>query len=85
MKAFITKYALTKGILEREVNACNIPNTKEVVRDATNFFIYYHAGEWYKTWVAAAAKAEDMRQKKIISLQNQIRKLDYLEFKREGA
>ena len=81
MKVFITKYALTQGILKREVNAC-APAT--MVRDAINLGTFYHGSEWHTTWYAAYAKAEDMRQKKIISLQKQISKLGKLEFKREG-
>ena len=81
MKAYITKYALTKGILKREVNACG---SATMVRDAINLLTFYHADEWHTTFEAAAVKAEDMRQKRILSLQKQIRKLGKLEFKGEG-
>jgi len=81
MKVYITKYALTKGILRREVNAC-APAT--MVRDAINLGTFYHDDEWHETWLAAYEKAEDMRQKKIQSLYKQIYKLERLEFKREG-
>jgi len=80
MKVFITKYALTRGILKREVNTINL-DTK--VLDAITFKPYL-SGEWYKKWEWAWAKAKDMQQKKIISLQKQISKLGKLEFKEEG-
>ena len=81
MKVYITKYALTRGILKREVNGINL---ETVVQDALKHGTYYYDGEWYKSWEAAYEKAEDMRQKKIISLQKQIRKLSKLGFKGEG-
>ena len=81
MKAYITKYALTKGILKREVNACG---SATMVRDAINLLTFYHAGEWYKSWEEAWASADRMRNVKIESLYKQIRKLNCLEFKREG-
>ncbi len=81
MKVYITKYALTRGILKREVNACG---SATMVRDAINLLTFYHADEWWESWEAARNKAEDMRYKKALSLKRQIEKLRKLEFKREG-
>lgn len=79
MKAFITKYALTMGILKREVNTINIDT---MVLDAITFESYL-SGEWWELWEAARGKAEDMRQEKIILLYKQIDRLRLIEFKKE--
>ena len=66
MKAWITKYALTRGIIETEnLNNC-------------------YSGKGY-SWMhcnkeSAIQKAEEMRQKKIESLKNQIQKLEEMRF-----
>jgi len=80
MKVFITKYALTRGIQKREVNTCPVNG---VVQDASTRGIFYCGDTWHLTWEDAYSKAEDMRQKKILSLQKQISKLGKLKFKRE--
>jgi len=86
MKVYITKHALTRGILKREVNTCHLAT---MIQDAIDLGTFYYRDEyrdeWHKTWEDAHAKAEAMRQKKIISLQKQIAKLGKLEFKREGT
>lgn len=69
MKVWITKYALTKGIFEKEV----IELDDEIVQESGNIFpVYYHGDgkEWHKTKESAIAKAEEMRRKKIAILKN---------------
>ena len=80
MKVWITKYALTKGIIEAE---------GEVVRDHPNIFyaneivngLFGEGKEWHRTKESAIQKAEEMRQKKIASLKKQIKKLEEMRFK----
>lgn len=77
MKAWITKYALTKGILEKEVEDCG----DGMVRESGNHFpTYYHRTDWHKDKESAIAKAEEMRKKKIASLKKQIEKLEKMKF-----
>ena len=66
MKVWITKYALTRGIIETE-------NLND-----------YYSGKGY-SWMhynkeSAIKKAEEMRQKKIASLKEQIEKLERMRF-----
>lgn len=79
-KVFITKYALTKGIIE----AKNVEITDaypDVIRDTTSgFTVYYHKGEWYPDMIQARFKADQMRKKKIENLRKQIKKLDEMLF-----
>lgn len=48
----------------------------------TSFPTYYHeeGKEWHRTKESAIAKAEEMRKKKIASLQKQIKKLENINF-----
>lgn len=78
MKIWITKYALTKGIIER--------NNSEIVDDNVTCHIsgchyeYYHKGEWASSLENALEQTEKMRIKKIKSLEKQIQKIRTLEF-----
>ena len=76
---YITKYALTEGILIKEA---------EIVGGSTNMAIvkggivpqYYHRTDWHYSHEAAARKAREMRAKKITALEKQIAKLKKLSF-----
>lgn len=74
-KAYITKYALTDGIIEKE---------GEIVKD-TYFNVrkygFFSKGDYFFTKEEAIEKAEQMRLKKIESLKKQILKLEKLTFK----
>lgn len=79
MKVWITKYALTRGILEMECAQFGDISVKEV---GNPFPTYYHGegNEWHRTKESAIQKAEEMRQKKIASLKKQIKKLEEMRF-----
>lgn len=81
MKVWITKYALTKGIIEMEVELCENP---QMVKEAkTEWGNYFHTNgvEWHSNKETAIVKAEEMRMNKLKSLQKQIDKLNKLSFK----
>lgn len=73
MKVYITKYALTKGILEAEAEFCTGTGMINVGRHG-----YYHGEgkEWHRTREVAVKRAEIMRTNKIESLQKSIAKLE---------
>lgn len=80
---YVTKYALTQGVLVRElIDTYN--GTSAIVEEnggnLSNNRSMYHPGEWHKTMNKANAKAESMRKAKIASLQKQIAKLEKMEF-----
>jgi hypothetical protein len=84
MKVWITKYALTKGIFEIEARIVEDFKGMAVYKlEGSCMHEYAHAGEWYKSYEEALEKAEDMRNKKIISLQKQIIKLNDINFKKK--
>lgn len=77
MKSWITKFALTKGIIEKEVENCGDGMVKE---SENHFPTYYHRTDWHTDKQCVIAKAEEMRKKKIASLKKQIEKLEKTKF-----
>lgn len=77
MKVFITKFALTKGIFELEVEDCGGGMVK-----GESWHEYFHreGDQWHKTIESAQAKALEMKDKKIKSLEKQIARVKKLEF-----
>lgn len=81
MKVYITKYALTEGIIEAEGE----PYGLELEWVSASWDDGYKCGdfeqgEWYDTKERAIQKAEEMRQNKIASLKKQIEKLERMRF-----
>lgn len=85
MKVYITKYALTDGIIEAE----HVPGVAEDGKEYAffidennqidaHFYIPYEELVFGKE--SAIKKAEEMRQKKISSLKKQIEKLEEMRF-----
>jgi len=82
MTVWITKYALTKGIIEAEAKKTSydsvLINIKGLdLKLPTNWF---YQGDWHTTKEAAIVKAEEMRQKKIKNLRKQLEKLEEIRF-----
>jgi hypothetical protein len=81
MKVFITKYALTKGILEKEVERTSISDRMvNEVGNGTRWRQSYHKPHWHETKEEAVKHAEEMRVNKIDSLKKQITKLEKKDF-----
>ena len=85
MKVWITKYALTDGIIEAQQIPGATYEGKEYAffvggngQYNTDFYIPYEELFWDKN--SAIVKAEKMRQKEIASLKNQIKKLEEMRF-----
>lgn len=80
-KVFITKYALTKGILEKEAEICDYGNGYIRAYVKGEFSSYSLGKECFKTKEQAMERAEKMRLKKIASLKKQIEALEKMKFK----
>jgi hypothetical protein len=82
MRVWITKYALTEGIIETEARRCEgqgIRPGQMIELESTRYEpcgAYYHRPEWHETRRGAVERAEQMRQKKIASLRKQLAKLE---------
>ncbi len=78
-KVFITKYALTKGILEKEAEIHDYGH--EIAYVKGEFSSYSLGKEAFRTREQAMERAEKMRLKKIASLKKQIEALEKMKFK----
>lgn len=80
--AYITKYALTKGIAEKQVEDCFDISTDMVTVVGDGWQEYYHGEgkDWHRTREGAVARAETMRTAKIESIGKQIARLEILRF-----
>jgi hypothetical protein len=77
MQVFITKYALTQGILVAEAEdvgdgMVHIPGSTE----KGTFSCYFHEGDWFLTLAEAETKREQMISRKRKSLEKALRDLD---------
>ena len=80
MKVWITKYALTDGIIEADAESCGNSSITSVSWDNGTRCTNLYWGECYLSKESAIKKAEEMRQKKIESLKKQIKKLEEMRF-----
>lgn len=78
MKTYITKYALTEGIFEKEVRQSRDYPTMVSVEGRS--LECYHGNDWHLTMEAALERAEEMRIKKIESLKKSLQKMESLKF-----
>lgn len=80
--AWITKFALTTGIEQGVVEECfETSPTMVVKRIEGSPSTYFHNREWHRTKSAAIERAEEMREKRILSLNKQLTKLAGLNFR----
>jgi hypothetical protein len=84
MKVWITKYALTVGIIETEGEVCDSANSGSMVQ-ATDmpYKPYFHGKgrQWHDNLSSAQRTAHDMRRAKIRSLEKQLAKMNALDVK----
>jgi hypothetical protein len=83
MKAYITKYALTVGIQEVEVELSpDHPHYISWKEEGVwgSLYAYGKGKQWHRTKDAALAKAEQMRLAKIESHKKSIKKLESLKW-----
>jgi len=76
MKAYVTKYALTRGIQEVEVtHETNYPEMIWI-----NAFEIYHKPFWHETREEAVLHAEKLREAKLKSIEKQVKRIKALKF-----
>jgi hypothetical protein len=82
MKVYVTKYALTSGIIETEARVCASVSGK-MIETQGGYKQYFHKPDWYETKEEAVKRAELMRDKKIAALTKQIQKLQKMSFDKD--
>ncbi len=80
MKVFTTKYALSSGIREVEVEITSVPGMVATTNQAYKEYFHTEGKEWHRTLEAAQAVADKMRTKKIEGLKKSIAKLEKMTF-----
>ena len=78
---YVTKFALTKGVLAKRVETKHSP---DYVLDVNAPMVLYRKPEWHNTEAEALEHAEAMRQKKICSLKKKLAKMEALIFEPKG-
>ena len=79
MKVWITKYALTDGIIEGDASMCVFDRATVDLKNS-KYEIDFYGSDWHYDKESAIRQAEEMRQKKIGSLKKQIEKLEGMRF-----
>jgi hypothetical protein len=78
MKIWNTKYCLTKGMIEHNISAINI--TDNLVKVGPYEYLHGEEKDWHRTKEAAQFRANEVRIKKLQSLDKQIKKIGALIF-----
>lgn len=78
MIVYITKYALTLGILEKEVKVSTV--SSDMVCDNNNRLHYYHKPYWHENKQDAIGHPNKLKEIKIKSLEKQLSKIKKLAF-----
>lgn len=80
---WVTKWALTKGVYQIEVEDC-FDTSSKMVKQIRSFHLscstYLHGNEWHRTKNDAVKRAEEMRERRLRSLEKQIAKIKSLDF-----
>lgn len=79
--AWITKYALTKGIIEIDGTVERDSPRALAYRFAGSYTNYVHGNQWHRTKVAAEARVAEMVEAKKASLRKQLAKLESFKVK----
>ena len=78
---YVTKYALTEGVLKVHGVVASTCKTMILYRTTDSTFEQYaHDLDWYRTQQGAENRFADMRAAKLKSLQRQIKKISGLQF-----
>ena len=83
IKAYVTKYVLTQGILEVDAEICmNVSEDMLSYRGSGGFIEFCHGEgkEWHKTKEEAILRANKLRDTKINNIKKQIKKLEDMKF-----
>jgi hypothetical protein len=75
IRVWVTKFALTRGIIECDVEDCGRGMVQQI---GTDYPTYFHGGDWHLDLGRAERRAHDMKRAKISSLEKQLKKLHEL-------
>ncbi|ELY4830756.1 hypothetical protein SM096_003082 [Cronobacter sakazakii] len=79
-KIYITKYALTSGIFTAEADVNTEKRMASFRGSESGFVQCYHGDDFHFNEEGALARAEEMRNKKLKSLDKQMKKISAMKF-----
>ncbi|ELY2536611.1 hypothetical protein [Cronobacter sakazakii] len=79
-KIYITKYALTSGVFTAEADVDTEKRVASFRGSESGFWQFYHGDDFHFNEEAALARAEEMRIKKLKSLDKQMKKISAIKF-----
>lgn len=79
MKIYITKYALTTGIKEIDIENRSVTNDTIYFCNNSNYYQHYRGNDWHTTLESAILRAKDMKKRKIKSLEKTLERIKNLE------
>jgi len=80
-KVWITKYALTQGIIEGEAEICHgVSESMIELLESNKMYFHGEGREWHRDKESAIKRAEEMKLKKIASIEKQLEKLKEIKF-----
>ncbi len=79
MKVYITKYALTKGVMIEDGDFSEITGAFIVTKPGL-IIDFYHGKDFHTTKESALKRCEEMKIKKLQSLGEQVKKISAIEF-----
>ena len=80
---FITKYALTEGIRQVDVESCEQNTGMRVCKSngpCSREYFHNEGKDWHKTFEGAKQRAEQMKENKIKSLKKSMARINSLSF-----
>lgn len=80
MKVWITKYAMTSGVITAEAEEVGQAMCVVRAKKQGQFAGYFDGNDWHTDEAKAIERFNQMRQKKIASLKKQLEKVEALEF-----
>ena len=80
-KAWVTKYALTKGVMIVDAMSCGEISNDMITYKIDGHTNYAHGPDWYKTEKAAMLRFDELRHRKIKQFEWQIVKLGRMTYK----
>lgn len=78
MRIYCTKWLFTRGIFEAEAE--DLGNGMVKMEGVTFGYLHGEGKDWHKTRDSAVKKAEEMRAKKLKTLEKQIKKISAMKF-----
>ena len=79
---YITKYALTQGIIKVNAEANEQYPEMISIHNSGSLMQHFHGNDWHETYEEALDRAEEMKTQKLLSLTKQIERIKKIKFSR---